>query len=71
MDDELAVLSGSSDNVEILSALLSEHPTPHLPDTWLPEFHARRKGLRTQRKVLMANSNEFLRHAPTSPEEVE
>lgn len=66
MDDELAVLSGSSDNVEILTALLAEHPTPHLPDTWLPEFHLRRKGLRTQRKALMANSNEFLRHAPTA-----
>ena len=48
------------------SALLAEHPTPHLPDTWLPEFHLRRKGLRTQRKALMANSNEFLRHAPTA-----
>ena len=69
MDDELAVLSGSSDNVEVLTALLREHPTPHLPDTWLPEFHARRKGLRTQRKALMANSNEYLRHAPTTEEE--
>ena len=69
MDDELAVLSGSSDNVEVLTVLLREHPTPHLPDTWLPEFHARRKGLRTQRKALMANTNEYLRHAPTTEEE--
>lgn len=65
MDDELAVLSGSSDNVEILNELLATHPTPEQPDSWLPEFHARRKGLRTQRKNLSGSGNEFLRHAPT------
>jgi type IV secretion system protein VirB4 len=66
MDDELAVLSGSSDNVEILTELLSGHPTPHWPDSWLPEFHARRKGLRTQRQFSVANSHEYLRHAETA-----
>ncbi len=67
MDDELAVLSGSSDNVEILTELLRGHPSPELPDTWLPEFHRRRQGLRTQRDNLMARQHEFLRHAPQSP----
>ncbi|GLS15932.1 MULTISPECIES: VirB4 family type IV secretion/conjugal transfer ATPase [Hydrogenophaga] len=66
MDDELAVLSGSSDNVEILNELLASHPTPELPDTWLSEFHARRKGLKRQRDTHMANHHEFLRHAETS-----
>ena len=66
MDDELAVLSGSSDNVEILTDLLAGHPTPHLPDTWLPEFHARRKGMRGQRHFNVANSHEYLRHAETA-----
>ncbi|MEZ5701898.1 MAG: hypothetical protein R3E42_07945 [Burkholderiaceae bacterium] len=31
MDDELAVLSGSSDNVEVLAALLKEHHEPDNP----------------------------------------
>ena len=66
MDDELAVLSGSSDNVEILDELLAGHPTPGQPDTWLPEFHARRKGLKRQRDTAMANNHEFLRHAETA-----
>lgn len=66
MDDELAVLSGSSDNVEILDELLAGHPTPDQPDTWLPEFHARRKGLKRQRDTAMANNHEFLRHAETA-----
>ncbi|MFV0679067.1 VirB4 family type IV secretion/conjugal transfer ATPase [Ottowia sp.] len=66
MDDELAVLSGSSDNVEILNGLLDSHPTPEVPDTWLPEFHARRKGLRQQRDTQMTGHREFLRHAETS-----
>lgn len=65
MDDELAVLSGSSDNVDILNELLASHPTPDQPDTWLPEFHARRKGLKRQRAISMANNHEFLRHAET------
>ena len=66
MDDELAVLSGSSDNVEILDEFLAGHPTPDQPDTWLPEFHARRKGLKRQRDTAMANNHEFLRHAETA-----
>jgi type IV secretion system protein VirB4 len=67
MDDELAVLSGSSDNVEILKELLRSHPRPHDPDAWLPEFHARRNGLRTQRERQMTNSHAFLRHAQPLP----
>lgn len=66
MDDELAVLSGSSDNVDILNELLSGHPTPDQPDTWLPEFHARRKGLKRQRDTAMASNHEFLRRAETA-----
>ncbi len=66
MDDELAVLSGSSDNVEILNELLATHPTPEDPDSWLPEFHARRKGLKRRRDMYMANNHEFLRHAETA-----
>jgi type IV secretion system protein VirB4 len=65
MDDELAVLSGSSDNVEILTQLLREHPSPDHPETWLEEFHARRKGTRSERKPGHTNSNQYLRHAPT------
>jgi type IV secretion system protein VirB4 len=65
MDDELAVLSGSSDNVEILNELLRDHPTPEQPDSWLPEFHARRKGLRMHRQTMNTGAHEFLRHAET------
>ncbi|MFN3496140.1 MAG: hypothetical protein ACK40L_16695, partial [Hydrogenophaga sp.] len=67
MDDELAVLSGSSDNVEILNELLRHHPERDNPDAWLPEFHARRKGLCTQRETFMANNHEFLRHVRPQP----
>lgn len=40
-DDELAVLSGSSDNIELLQVILSE--VGENPADWLPVFHARRK----------------------------
>jgi type IV secretion/conjugal transfer VirB4 family ATPase len=40
-DDELAILSGSSDNVELLDEIIAEHGDN--PDVWLPIFHQRRK----------------------------
>jgi type IV secretion system protein VirB4 len=51
--------------VEVLTELLREHPTPEDPNSWLPEFHARRKGLRSNRAAAFASGKEFLRHAPT------
>ncbi len=41
-DDELAVISGSSDNVAILEEITAE--VGHDPDKWLPIFQERRKG---------------------------
>lgn len=40
--DEIAVLSGSTDNVALLHEVMQD--VGENPDNWLPEFHARRKG---------------------------
>lgn len=40
-DDELAVLSGSTDNIELLDQITAEVGDD--PDVWLPIFHLRRK----------------------------
>jgi type IV secretory pathway VirB4 component len=40
-DDELAILSGSTDNNELADAVIAEVGDD--PALWLPEFHARRK----------------------------
>ncbi|MBS0225129.1 MAG: VirB4 family type IV secretion/conjugal transfer ATPase [Proteobacteria bacterium] len=51
MDDELAVISASTDNIEILHGLLQEQAMRHgvtpdqlAPEQWLPEFYENRKG---------------------------
>ncbi|MDR1709132.1 MAG: VirB4 family type IV secretion/conjugal transfer ATPase [Candidatus Accumulibacter sp.] len=43
-DDELAVLSGSTDNIELLHEVIEE--TGEDPKLWLPVFHRRRKARR-------------------------
>lgn len=43
-DDELAVLSGSTDNVQLLDEIIAE--VGEKPADWLPVFHARRKARR-------------------------
>jgi len=49
-DDELAILSGSSDNNELLDGIIAEVGDD--PEKWLPEFHARRKArIASSRKV--------------------
>jgi len=40
-DDELAILSGSTDDIELLDELIPQ--LGEAPDLWLPEFHRRRK----------------------------
>lgn len=40
-DDELAILSGSVDNVELLDTITAEVGDD--PNVWLPAFHERRK----------------------------
>jgi len=40
-DDELAILSGSSDNIELLDDILAE--VGEDPEIWVPLFHERRK----------------------------
>jgi type IV secretory pathway VirB4 component len=40
-DDELAILSGSVDNVELLDTITAEVGDD--PNAWLPVFHERRK----------------------------
>ena len=40
-DDELAVLSGSTDNVELLDQVMEE--VGEDPKVWLPIFHQRRR----------------------------
>jgi type IV secretion system protein VirB4 len=42
MDDVIAVLSGSTDNVAVLDAVIQEVGTD--PDAWMPLFQKRRKG---------------------------
>ncbi|MGO4701111.1 VirB4 family type IV secretion/conjugal transfer ATPase [Dyella sp. 2RAB6] len=51
LDDALAVISASTDNIEIMHQVLAEHanaagiPAGDLkPDQWLPTFYERRKG---------------------------
>jgi len=39
--DELAILSGSSDNIELLDEILAEVGDD--PEVWVPVFHQRRK----------------------------
>lgn len=41
MGDELAILSGSSDNNELLDEIIAEVGDD--PSQWLPVFHQRRK----------------------------
>ena len=41
LDDELAILSGTTDNIELLDRVIEEHGDD--PDVWLPIFHSRRK----------------------------
>ncbi|ALE03003.1 VirB4 family type IV secretion/conjugal transfer ATPase [Bartonella ancashensis] len=41
MDDEIAVLSGTTKNVEIMNQVLNEYGTD--PDIWLPIFYQRRE----------------------------
>jgi type IV secretion/conjugal transfer VirB4 family ATPase len=48
-DDELAVLSGSVDNVELLDSIVAE--VGEDPKIWLPIFHERRKARRAASKV--------------------
>ncbi|MEY2170722.1 MULTISPECIES: VirB4 family type IV secretion/conjugal transfer ATPase [unclassified Rhodanobacter] len=47
-DDELSILSGSSDNIEMLDQILSE--VGEDPDRWVPVFHERRKARRANSK---------------------
>ncbi|HET9239206.1 MAG TPA: VirB4 family type IV secretion/conjugal transfer ATPase [Oligoflexus sp.] len=48
-DDELAVLSGSSDNNELLDEIISE--VGDNPDNWLPVFHERRRARSTSSRL--------------------
>lgn len=48
--DELAVISGSLDNVAILDQVTDE--VGHNPDVWLPEFQARRHGSKTKKQPI-------------------
>ncbi|WP_434779724.1 VirB4 family type IV secretion/conjugal transfer ATPase [Neisseria sp. Ec49-e6-T10] len=45
LNDGLAVISASTDNIEILHEILAKYPEDVHPDTWLPEFQANRKGM--------------------------
>lgn len=45
MDDELAILSGSTDNVALLHEIMQEIGSEN-PDDWMPIFQKRRKGKR-------------------------
>ncbi|WP_455478870.1 VirB4 family type IV secretion/conjugal transfer ATPase [Bartonella sp. B10] len=41
MNDEIAVLSGTTKNIELMNQIMSEYGTD--PDNWLPVFHQRRE----------------------------
>ncbi|WP_208431438.1 VirB4 family type IV secretion/conjugal transfer ATPase [Bartonella doshiae] len=41
MNDEIAILSGTTKNIELMNQIISEYGTD--PDTWLPIFHERRE----------------------------
>jgi len=49
-DDELAILSGSIDNVELLDAITAEVGDD--PNVWLPVFHKRRKARVASSKLM-------------------
>jgi type IV secretory pathway VirB4 component len=48
-DDELSILSGSTDNLELLDNLLAE--VGEDPSVWIPLFHERRKARRAASKT--------------------
>lgn len=58
MDDELAVISASTDNISILHQVLEDvaahaenpHVVAQTPDQWLQQFYAQRKGSRNSGK---------------------
>jgi type IV secretion system protein VirB4 len=47
MDDEISILSGNTENVAIFNEVVNEFGVE--PETWMPEFQARRKGKRQVR----------------------
>jgi type IV secretory pathway VirB4 component len=55
-DDELAVLSGSTDNLELLESALDE--VGYDPKDWLPLFHEKRKHRSDTSRLKTANVNE-------------
>ena len=55
-DDELAVLSGSTDNLELLESALDEVGDD--PKDWLPLFHKKRKHRSDMSRLKTANVNE-------------
>jgi type IV secretion system protein VirB4 len=64
MDDALAVISASTDNIEIMHEVLKQQATAAgvstndlLPEQWLPEFYAQRKGAGKKAAVRSTPSN--------------
>ena len=63
MDDALAVISASTDNIEIMQQVLEEQSRKHgvlsnelRPEQWLNEFYANRKGSGKEAKALAGKS---------------
>ncbi|MDC4147471.1 hypothetical protein [Acinetobacter baumannii] len=59
MGDEIAVLSGSDDNIKVLEALFAKLPeaAKKQPETWLPLFHKSRKDLSFLNNFKFDNDN--------------
>ncbi|MCY1377396.1 hypothetical protein D9M69_649680 [compost metagenome] len=58
MDDALAVISASTDNIEIMHRIVDEEAqrleidkADLLPEQWLPRFQEERKGSRSRRET--------------------
>ena len=64
MDDALAVISASTDNIEIMHRIVDEEAEGRgidkadlLPEQWLPRFQEERKGSRSRRDGAGASSS--------------
>lgn len=50
MDDEIAILSGSAENVAIFNEVVAQHGRS--PDVWMPYFQAKRTGKRVRNETV-------------------
>ena len=74
MDDALAVISASTDNIEIMHRIVDEEAqrlgiekADLLPEQWLPRFQQERKGSRSRRERKESSSSPGREDHSTGP----